>query len=808
MCKNQKEQKMLKQKIHPDFSGKKIILLIVLFVFITTLGFADTIIVDCNGGGDYLTIQEGINAASTDDLVLVYPGSYYESVNVNNKNIEIGSLYYTTNNPEHISSTSIVSNGVSPYAVVIFTNDESSLVGFTIHRTNTPYTGIFCNNAQPSIHNNVIYNFDIGIKVAGNCPYIYRNEIYDNSEGIQLVGSTSYRALAISDNEIYNNEKGIVYGNSTIPIYNNLIHTNEYAGVVCDMDSDADIISNILYDNNIGLVIGPYSDLVVNNNTIVDNVVGIRICNNTSAEINNTIIYDNTYDFEQQNPEITTDIQIVYSCIENGIPGWCTDNGDNITDDPIFENPNNNDYSLTWDSNDLSPCIDTGDPEMDWDDDDTPPDMGAIPADAHAYFRDDYDECSYDAVDWISFPVLNSTTEGWMDAIDVLEKQELIDDDPSTDDILNYVQYQNIDVVWYLNDYWQTNLTNGEFDSKQGYKFVLNLPIPHDGVPVQGISGTWLDESTPIQLYANQENWIGCYLEEPAVIADAFESIGNDWSAIYSEHWAVECPEPGVYPTSVFWLTVNPGELYIVEVYDDCQLIWNESEEQKDAFVREATDYFTYTETVDYMAIDVDTVCSDTSVAEIAVYSDDQCLGASKVYDDEYPVQILAYTPDTLKSGTNGLEFRLYYGGQKGELTKSIPYVSYSKEIQAYIEKPLNYERKSFATVKLNTDESSITHKLTLLQNYPNPVRTNMTTIRFMPEQDAAHTELNIYNIRGQLVRTIDCGGVISSGTKDVYYSTTWDCRDMYGQDVKNGIYFYKLTSGEKSTVHKMLLMK
>jgi len=129
-------------------------------------------------------------------------------------------------------------------------------------------------------------------------------------------------------------------------------------------------------------------------------------------------------------------------------------------------------------------------------------------------------------------------------------------------------------------------------------------------------------------------------------------------------------------------------------------------------------------------------------------------------------------------------------------------------DTEAFSSQPLSYKRNDFARVQLNTEESSSLQQLTLLQNYPNPVHTNSTQIRFMPEQDAAHTELNIYNLRGQLVCSIDCDGIISSGTKDAYYSISWDCRDRYGKDIKNGIYFYKLTSGEKSAVHKMLLMK
>lgn len=242
-------------------------------------------------------------------------------------------------------------------------------------------------------------------------------------------------------------------------------------------------------------------------------------------------------------------------------------------------------------------------------------------------------------------------------------------------------------------------------------------------------------------------------------------------------------------------------------MYNDCQLVWNVSSPPVPPKTREMTDYFSYEETVDYMPITVDTVYSDTAVVEIAVYSDDKCIGASKV-SEGYPVQILAYTPETMKSGNNGLEFMLLYEGQKKASSISIPYIMYSKEAQAFVAQPLYYERNTFATVQLNTDESSYTQQITLMQNYPNPVKTNTTQINFMPAIDAQHTELNIYNLKGQLIRTIDCDGIITSGAKNGFYTLIWDCRDRNGKDVKNGIYFYKLTSGEKSTVNKMLIMK
>jgi hypothetical protein len=91
--------------------------------------------------------------------------------------------------------------------------------------------------------------------------------------------------------------------------------------------------------------------------------------------------------------------------------------------------------------------------------------------------------------------------------------------------------------------------------------------------------------------------------------------------------------------------------------------------------------------------------------------------------------------------------------------------------------------------------------KNSLTQNYPNPFNPQ-TTIAFTLKDRGAMT-LKVYNVNGQLVRTL-IDGVRAAGPD----TKVWDGHNDAGQSVSSGVYFYKLVTNNFSQTKKMVLLK
>jgi hypothetical protein len=96
--------------------------------------------------------------------------------------------------------------------------------------------------------------------------------------------------------------------------------------------------------------------------------------------------------------------------------------------------------------------------------------------------------------------------------------------------------------------------------------------------------------------------------------------------------------------------------------------------------------------------------------------------------------------------------------------------------------------------------------KFALLQNFPNPFNPE-TWIPYKLAQDALVT-VRIYNLKGQLIRTLALGqktvGTYMTKDKAAY----WDGRDDSGEKVASGMYFYALQAGEFKATKRMIIVE
>lgn len=91
--------------------------------------------------------------------------------------------------------------------------------------------------------------------------------------------------------------------------------------------------------------------------------------------------------------------------------------------------------------------------------------------------------------------------------------------------------------------------------------------------------------------------------------------------------------------------------------------------------------------------------------------------------------------------------------------------------------------------------------QLTLKQNYPNPFNPSTNLSFYLPQ--AGNAKLEIFDLLGRRVATpID--GFMAAGNHII----DWDGRNAEGYRVSSGIYFARLTAGEKSAIIRMSLLK
>jgi len=316
--------------------------------------------------GDQPTIQAGIDDAINGDTILVAPGTYFENINFNGKNIVVASHYVLDKELTFINST-IIDGSQAQYAdtascIRIVSGEDSTAVlqGFTIKQGSGTHWvdpqfpnwtwhsggGIFIFESSPTIKNN----------------YIIDNHVDDNTgvDGASGGGILTYGGNPVVINNIINNNTAL-YGAGVVVDYSGCVFKNN---IVAQNSGGQD------YGGGGFWTIGNGDEpIIIENNTIVDNESelkgGAMYLWSTQLTARNNILWNNTqatggqiYLREGASAEIT------WSDVEGGFDGE-----GNIEQPPQFADTN---FILL----PSSPCADAGNPDVQYNDPEDPENTG------------------------------------------------------------------------------------------------------------------------------------------------------------------------------------------------------------------------------------------------------------------------------------------------------------------------------------------------------------------------------------------------------------------------------------------------
>ena len=132
-----------------------------------------------------------------------------------------------------------------------------------------------------------------------------------------------------------------------------------------------------------------------------------------------------------------------------------------------------------------------------------------------------------------------------------------------------------------------------------------------------------------------------------------------------------------------------------------------------------------------------------------------------------------------------------------------------SKEVRGTINSPIEVVKflanETDMTSRASAGQIKVIGKPTsyaLEQNYPNPFNPS-TTIGYQLTDDDTRVHLVIYNVTGQMIKTI-VDQTQAAGT----YKVVWDGTNSHGLQVSSGVYFYRIEAAKFIQTKKLVLLR
>lgn len=177
-----------------------------------------------------------------------------------------------------------------------------------------------------------------------------------------------------------------------------------------------------------------------------------------------------------------------------------------------------------------------------------------------------------------------------------------------------------------------------------------------------------------------------------------------------------------------------------------------------------------------------------------------QSLIADLVADGVSGVMGHVYEPFSNAHAKPSVLFERYTSGEFNLVESFAMSSRYLSWMEVTIGDPKCHFKKPKDPVNVQAQEVTL-HNFVLEQNYPNPF--NPTTTIEYKLFERSDVQLEIYTLLGQKIITL-----INKKQNVGQYRVTWDGKNLNGNKVANGIYFYCLRSGKYIEKKKMILLK
>ncbi|MCL2064938.1 MAG: T9SS type A sorting domain-containing protein, partial [Candidatus Cloacimonetes bacterium] len=645
--------------------------------------------------------------------------------------------------------------------------------------------------------------------------------------------SGNYNTLNISNSKFFSKGQDIVV-ESIIP-YHLYLERNIF--------SSSELLGSTTPNTRISLIDSP-------------NIAGstVRLINNTEIrgeqDVHATRFIEHNVDLLAKNNLFTGAIysdrpsatnEIYYSWFVN--PNQQNFPPNAITDYIYYGNPeiDNETFQPLWTETAKSGLIDAGDPDTNgnsipwWEDiedqdrDGSRLDIGAVPTIPHGYIQHSFmplklSVISYhEGYNWVSFPYMDKMFLGDINGRSADElhynlheynDNELLNPDP--DRILDLIEWRyngNDGPVYYIHPYGFFNADH-ILDSRHGYK-VKMLPGTKRDVIVSGfLAGQPGNPETMMTILPNlhgdhTEIWVGYFKEQSECPFYALQDIEPWLISIKTQRWTISrLTNSQPWLTSIANHLLNFGEAVSLKFVDKVErsFTWKISKYAKtERYVHPMSTYFEYEELIDYIPIYIylpDEIAV-AGIGEIAMSVNGKIVGAEPIMGEI--IQINGYIMDMDLENAE-VEFLYHeYGSRSEPRTIRNKYLVLNQAENVFQNGTLDLNNGSFFHVvsfkEGDVHVPEIPERTFLEGNFPNPFNP-FTTLRYHLSQQE-NVNLRIYNIRGQLVKTL-----VNEIQEAGVYSVVWEGDNARGNSVASGVYFYRFETSVGVEVQRMMLLK